>query len=179
MNTEELAWHKEQAAKITGAEGTVAFTWWEVGQRLNSIYGYAERPQRDDPEAIPASEMAQISEIYGVEKSTIYRSRTFNFRCPDRDEAAQVVSEYGSWSSILQGYLRDIPAAEVRETRRQRAADYYQHARAIPSHLLKDLAREGLSAPDAREAVRLFLENATAREVVLIWQARKNLRIAG
>lgn len=191
MEASELEWHKHQAGQIRQTERTVkkaeqsiAFFWWQVGERLNAVYGVvvSKGPVAGN---IPFLDMEEITGAYGVHEATIKRARQFHKLAKDETEALRVIEEYGTWLSIKDSFLPGRSADEAKK----RAADKSAHDAAIykalrsRAHIMNvdddirdELIDHGLSNAEAREAVRLVIRQTGWQQILLIWKNREQLR---
>lgn len=185
------SWHEEQSVKIRTAdraireaENTIAFAWWETGQKLNDAYGY---PTGTGNLAgrIPGADMLRLCEIYQITDPVLRNARRFNRKCRSREEALQVIDDYGTWLNIIRGFLVGIDADEARKKILQKKRDDYQdrakayHMNNVPDRLLADLTEKGgVTEIEARHAVRHFIERASYMDVLASWRARQRLEEA-
>ena len=189
MKTSELEWHKGQAERIRETERTAkkaeqsaSFYWWQVGERLNGVYGFTTPTGGIREGNIPFLDMEQIAGLYGVRPNAISRGRQFHKLAKDEAEALRVIEEYGTLSNIVNGFLAGRSSDEAKK----RAANTYAEAKALRrsrSHIMNvdddirdALILNGLSDEEAREAIRLFIRQAGWRQIKLIWDNREQLR---
>ena len=185
------SWHEEQSVKIRTAdraireaENTIAFAWWETGQRLNDVYGYP-RGTGNLAGRIPGADMARLCEIYQITDPVLRNARRFNSKCRSREEALQVIEDYGTWLNIIRGFLVGTGPDEAREKILQKKRDDYQdrakayHMNNVPDRLLSDLMENGgITETEARYAVRHFIERLSYMDVLAAWRARERLEAA-
>ena len=193
METSELEWHKHQAEQIRETERAVrkgeqsiAFHWWQVGERLNAVYGFSKGggsgPGQTIREGnIPFLDMEEITGLYGVSsKVTINKARQFHKAIKNQTEALRVIEEYGTWTNVTVGFLAGRSADEAKKRKKDSNAKVrYLGSRAhimnVDDDIRDELIDSGLSDEDAREAIRLFIRQSGWRPIVTVWKNRENL----
>ena len=196
MKASELEWHKGQAERIRETDRTVkkaeqanALYWWQVGERLNGIYGFCRGRGGDTKTVregnIPFLDLEEITGLYGVQVSQIQRARVFHKLAKSETEAVRVIDDYGTWSNIRDGFVHGHSADEARKRVTDQGARNNARAKALRSrsHIMNvdddirdALILNGLSDEEAREAIRLFIRQAGWRQIKLIWDNREQLR---
>jgi hypothetical protein len=197
MESVELEWHKNQAQQIrhaahaiSKAEQSTAFYWWQVGERLNNVYGFTPPGKggysgKNRPTAeghIPFLDMEEITGIYQAGKTTICRARVFHKKTRNHTEALRVIEDYGTWDLIYRGFLPGVGRSPD-ETRRIRREQYDQrqpqyiraHVANVDDDIRDALIDNGLSRDETREAVQLFIRQSGWRQILQVWEIREQL----
>jgi hypothetical protein len=186
------AWHKTQAKKIRGAETRVtdanadlALYWWEVGQRLNQVYGFVTGKARSSG-GIPTADMLDLCELYGISRESLTSARKFHKLAQQPAERDAVIEQYKTWRQVMNGFIRGHSAEEsqrrydamnarcsqkVKDLRRATQAQS-QHMSNVPDELLGRIEAELGSRAVAQEAIRLHISRLTAAEILLTWRKR-------
>jgi hypothetical protein len=195
MKASELEWHKNQAQQIRETEHavrkgeqTLAFYWWQVGERLNAVYGFGSKGGGKDGSTregnIPFLDMEEIAGIYGVSRGSIQKARQFNKLANDQTEALRVIDEYGNWRVVRDGFLPGHSADEAKKRTKDRNDKHVaKMTAALRSHIMNvdddirdALILNGLSDDETRDAIRLFIRQSGWRQIKLVWDNREQLR---
>jgi hypothetical protein len=195
----DTEWIKPLAEKIHAADKTIrqgnyalAEAWWEIGARLNALYGSPDGKLGVAARGttIPLDDALAYARELGF-TTTIAKNgqpsiagrfsvaRRFATRVKDVARIHELVDEYGCWRNVYQGWLAGATAEEVdaqrlrhdkteRELRKtmRRVGTTWKY----PASLTGPLQEQGLTVEEANEAVRMFLERLDWRSVYQIYK---------
>lgn len=157
MQTNERAWHIKQAKALNTyrrdwnlISRDLSIAYWEIGERLNKVYGYTEGPGRGAG-TITVEDYEDLEDIYNVGQGTLGQARRWHKLFPNKTNRNSALAEDPLWRNHIYTANGAVKAPSVN----------------FPAPLFELVATDLGSPEEARAAVRWYIHNRLSAQTIV------------